>query len=63
MRQEDFSKGRRVNLVEFFGCQCSFQARVRGMLNQCHEKNSISVTFDFRLHWFVAFVCTDVTKR
>jgi hypothetical protein len=21
------------------------------------------VTFDFRLHWFVALVCTDVTKR
>jgi len=56
MRQENLSEGRRIDLIEFFGCQCSFQARVRGMLNQCHEKDSLatsSLSFPV-LMWYTA---------
>ena len=48
--QEDLSGRRRVNLVEFFGCQCPFQPGVGGMLNGCHENDSLPAS---SLHFYV----------
>ncbi len=36
--QEEFSGCRSIDLVEFFGCERAFQARIGSVLNGCHEK-------------------------
>ena len=38
LSQEEFSGCRGIDLVEFFGCERAFQARIGSVLNGCHEK-------------------------
>ncbi len=54
--QEEFSGCRGIDLVEFFGCERAFQARIGSVLNGCHENYSVAASsvYFHVLMWYIA---------